>query len=311
MKLPEGALLSLSLDSERLDLVDAHDEGISVWMASMEPGVPLSDARLVALRGQGYATEADARREGALWRNAMQAALSRLGFAADFGERSPRGGATELGLKLLSDDAGRTVLNDDPGVITFLAQTDPLFSRFEAKGTKRPDEQKLRDALHIAKQKGPQHGAVETLAFDLYSASFSQESADARMLMLMMALETLLELRPRSDAGQEHVRRMIELTEAADLPADERSSMLGSLSYLSRESISQAGRHLVRRLGDRTYMDLTPVKFFNKCYELRSALAHGHVPRPPWEEVNIVAGNLERMLANLLAGRLLDELPED
>jgi hypothetical protein len=58
-------------------------------------------------------------------------------------------------------------------------------------------------------------------------------------------------------------------------------------------------------------MDMSPIKFFNKCYKLRSALAHGQIPRPPFDEVNVVAGTLERMVANLLAGRLLDLLPDD
>ncbi|MGH3004423.1 MAG: hypothetical protein ACRDOS_00665 [Gaiellaceae bacterium] len=43
----------------------------------------------------------------------------------------------------------------------------------------------------------------QQLAFDLYSASFSEESADARFL-LMMAVETLLEPQKRSEAVAAH-----------------------------------------------------------------------------------------------------------
>jgi len=312
MRFPEGALLSLTLESERLDLVtDDTGDGVAVWLKSMEPDVPLCDARNVALRGQGYASEDEAIREGQLWRNATQAALARLGFAADFGERSATGGATLEYLKVLSAQQGTTIFNDDPGVLAFPSEPDPRFVRFNASATKRPDEARLREAFRLAKTTGPHHGEVETLAFDLYSAAFSQESADARMLMLMMALETLLDLRARSEAAQAHVMKLVELTKAADIPASEKSSMVGSMVWLKTESISQAGRHLVSRLGDRTYMEMPPVKFFNRCYDLRSALAHGRVPRPPFEEVNIVAGNLERMLANLLSGTLLDLMPDD
>ena len=170
MRLPAGALLSLTLDSDRLDLVSDEDSGVMVWIKSMEAEVPLCDARNVALRGSGYGSEVEARSEGELWRNAAQAALARLGFAADFGERTATGGATAEGLKLLAAEAGTVVMNDDPGVLVFRTEANPRFARFEATGTKRPDEARLREALRLAKETGPHHREVETLAFDLYSA---------------------------------------------------------------------------------------------------------------------------------------------
>jgi hypothetical protein len=210
----------------------------------------------------------------------------------------------------LQAEQGSRVLNDEPGVMVFSMDPDPLFVSLSATGTKRPNEDRMREVFRVASATGPHHGEVETLAFDLYSASFFQASADARLLMLMMGLETLLTLQPRSHDARQHVAEPMQATKEANLPSDEARSLLGSLSWLEKKSISQAGRRLASRLEPRTYMELTPVKFFNKCYSLRSALAHGHVPRPDLVDVGVIAASLELMMAHLLSGHLLDAVPD-
>ncbi len=67
----------------------------------------------------------------------------------------------------------------------------------------------------------------------------------------------------------------------------------------------QAGRRLARTLEPRRYMDLSPSKFFTRCYEMRSALVHGHVPRPTMIEVDLLAANLTVFVGHLLSGELL------
>jgi hypothetical protein len=88
--------------------------------------------------------------------------------------------------------------------------------------------------------------------------------------MLVMAVETLLKLQPRPESSLAHVEHLIGLTQAADLPKSEKSSLLDSLKWLRDQSIGQAGRALAATLGDRTYTDMTPPKFFAHCYDLRS-----------------------------------------
>jgi hypothetical protein len=103
---------------------------------------------------------------------------------------------------------------------------------------------------------------------------------------------------------------MIRLTQAADLPASEKSSLLGSLQWLRRQSIRQAGKALAATLGERTYMDMTPPKFFAHCYDLRSTLVHGETPLPKRQEVDVSAAQLERFVADLLSRELLDAVPD-
>lgn len=148
------------------------------------------------------------------------------------------------------------------------------------------------------------------LAFDLFSASFFQPSADGRLLMLMMAVETLLELRPRSEAAQNLVEQLIATTKASQITESERRSLSESLSWLMNESIGQAGRELASRLEPRTYMDLRPKKFFTQCYKLRSDLVHGKHPRPDRDRTDLHAAALELFVGDVLSGPLLDRVSD-
>jgi hypothetical protein len=128
--------------------------------------------------------------------------------------------------------------------------------------------------------------------------------------MLMMAIETMLNLQDRDEATSAHVRELISLTQGAALPDSQKQSLLGSLEWMLQESISQSGRRLATTLTSRTYMNQTPQKFFRTCYDLRSRLVHGATPRPDFDSVNTAAAQLELFVGHLLSGRLLTDLPD-
>lgn len=83
---------------------------------------------------------------------------------------------------------------------------------------------------------------------------------------------------------------------------------MGSLNWLYKESISQAGRKLADRLTGHNYMDMDAKKFFTYCYGLRSKLVHGSVPRPTREEVDLASVDLESFVGDLLSGPLLEQV---
>jgi hypothetical protein len=173
------------------------------------------------------------------------------------------------------------------------------------------------DILTAATEAGRQLGLTipdrDRLAYDLYAASFFQRGPDARYLMLMAALEALIEPQPRPAASIEHVERLIELTSESELPDPEINSMVGTLEWLREESIGQAGRRLAATVGERRYMDNneTPTQFFTRCYALRSNLVHGHVPRPAESDVGSRAASLEVFVGHLISGGLLDAVDID
>ena len=301
----------------RLDAGDVHAIALSsgagddVIVRSIVLDEALEDADQLLLLGRGYESEEAAQEGGERWRGYLERALARVQMGADFGDRvSPSYMAPEF-LETLAEQRGvERVLTDEFGVMVFEEEPWPEFARMSVAGVVRHPVPRLVRAIEKACEISASLSDRDKIAFDLYSASmFVSSLPDARFLTLMMALETLIEQSERSSAAVAHVEQLIQQTQGTELPRDEISSLLGSLRLLRYESISQAGRRLVRTLGDRTYDRLSqqsPEKFFNDCYDLRSRLVHGTLPRPTFNEVNGRIGGLELMVSHLLSGDLLD-----
>lgn len=304
--MPKNALLGLT-DTQHF----LRDGAQRVWLKSAEEGQRLCDATSLVLRAEGYATEEEAAREGERWRDVLSRAFARVHLAADFGDRKPFGTLTTAGEAWYSEQLGHPVLGDRPGVTVFVDQPGLRFAATHAEACRRPSEDRNRLVLEEAARLDDRLQPRERLAFDLYSGSFFQPSADSRLLMLTMAVETMLDPQPRSAAAQDHVAALIEATETNDdLTEPERQSLHGSLKWLLDESIGQAGRRLAKTLEPRTYDGKAPAAFFTRCYSMRSALTHGHVPRPDRGDVDLLAAHLETFVGDLLSGRLLTDVPD-
>lgn len=286
------------------------DGGLVAELRSAENGKAIAEAKTLVLRRAGLTTEQDARSAGRALLDPLARALSVHAIGADFGVRGPKGMFTEAGLKMVEAQQGRRVLNDFPGLMVFETSPPPLFVTQKPAYVRYPEEGGFHRYFRRAIEHNEAMTSRERVAFQLFSTSFFETSADTRLLTLMMAIEALVELAPRPDASVRHVEHLIALTEdSEELSASERDSILGSLSWLRTESIGQGGRRLASRLEPRTYDGQAPKQFFNWCYSLRSALAHGKTPLPTREEVDRVAASLERFVGHLLAGRLLEDLP--
>jgi hypothetical protein len=301
-----GRRVRIQSDGHELVLRQNGDEHVSI-RAGGDDDTPLKDAEQVSLRGGRYATEDSAREAGERWVFRLQAAFARLRIGADFGLRSPRGMITPHGLKWFESMTGRRMLASAPGVLVFECDPEPRFVRvgpFSAVVGK-PGE-RLVHLVNVAAHRGVVLSERDRLAFDLYSASFSETSADARFMLLMMPAETLIEQNDRPDDVRAHVERLIEDTRNSQLASDEIESLVGSLEWLKVESVGQAGRRLAATLGDRKYMDESPSTFFTHCYVTRSQLVHGRFPRPAAGAVGTRAANLEGFVGDLLGAALLD-----
>lgn len=271
----------------------------------------LRDATTLVVLGEGYSTKEEADIAGNRWRDAVSRAFARLHLAADFGDRKPFATLSEEGVARWTERLGHPVLGDQPGVTVYEDRPGLRFMAVNAEGCMRPSEERCRITLETAALLDDPLGGRQRLEFDLYSGSFFQPSADARLLMLAMAVETMLELRSRSDAAIAHVKSMIESTYAnTDLRRADQESLAGSLKWLMDESIGQAGRKLATTLEPRTNMGKSPTTFFTACYSMRSALVHGSIPRPDRDAVDLIAAHLEVFVGDLLAGPLLLKIPD-
>jgi len=298
--------VTISSSADHL-ILDDPAEGKEIKLKPRGDGTLLKDATDLVLLGRAFDTEDDAEEAARHWKGILQKAFSRMNIGADFGGRAPKSTFTTHGLKWLEEGAGQRVLNDVHGISVSECEPPPRFAKIEIGGISvGRNAERLVEALAAAAERDLAMGGQEELAYDLYSASFSESSTDARLSMLMMAVETLIEPESRPTAGREHVDRLIAETRRSGLPGTEIDSIIGTLRWAREESIGQAGRKLASRLGDRRYMGELPDEFFKSCYALRSRLFHGHFPRPTREEVDSRAAPLEQFVADLLSLELFD-----
>ncbi|MBY0572953.1 MAG: hypothetical protein K2P84_04685 [Undibacterium sp.] len=286
--------------------VPLPDKQLSIVLRTGQDNLPIQESDQLVLVGSGYQTESEANTSGSRLQNALMVALARVRVGADFGHRAPKGIFTDHGFKWVEEQIGPRVLNNFHGLITFQSEPRPCFVSVEPQMTRGANPEIFMSTLAQAIALQLQIPERVFLAYTLFNASFFQPSTDARFLFLVMSIEALLEPALRSTAAQNHVEMLIKQTKSSSLPVEELNSILGSLHWLRRESINQAGKRLTtERLKGRVYGDKAASEFFSFCYQMRSNLVHGNFPVPTFEEVGRVAATLEIFVSDLLTGPFL------
>jgi len=157
------------------------------------------------IEGHGYQSPEDATQAGEAWRDRVQRAFARKNVDAQFGERLGGSVFTEHGIAWLEAEHSRRVLNDPPGVTVYETATDPLFATSSAEATVGHSADALKRALAAATRVNERMSDQERIAFELFGASFSETSPEARLLLLVMAIETLIDPAPREASVRQHV----------------------------------------------------------------------------------------------------------
>ena len=269
--------------------------------------VPLSKSRDIVLRGGGFGNEHAALALAYKLRDALSVTFARLDMGADFGGSARRSFFTRHGLAMIEESTGQRALNDVHGVLAFEEEPSPRFISMgpsQLIRTMQPDrfECVLAAALDLA-DAIPER---ESLAFELYHASFFESGSRSRFLTLMIAIEALLEPELRSEVSRLHLASLVEATRTApNLTSDEKKSLEGALRSLGNVSTRAKARRLAEaRLGDRLYDSVPGLKFYERCYALRNRMVHGgrHAEE---SETGHLAANLEVFVAHLLGHRLL------
>lgn len=269
-----------------------------------ETSIKCSDQ--LVLIGSDYQTESEASTAGSMLQNALMVALAKVRVGADFGYRASKGMFTADGLQWAEQSLGQKVLNNTHGLMIFRSNPQPFFVSMNVEAIRGASPEIFLSCFAEAISLQPRISERDLLAYTLFNASFFQPTEDSRFLMLVMSIEALIEPAYKSSYSQNHVGSLIDQTKSSSLPIEERNSILGSLNRLRRESISQAGKRLVReRLGVRVYGDRTATKFFEHCYTMRSNLVHGNLSVPTYEEVGRVAATLELFVSDLLTCPIL------
>jgi hypothetical protein len=294
----------LAVDVSSIEVAE-DPEGNVVKLSAFDVGKSIEESEELVLSGCGYHTAEDAGAVGSAFRQGLALALARNLIGVDFRSRGPSSSITPMGLQHFAGLFHLTgpVAEDRYGMSVHERLPDLHFIKMGDMNpiVKKPLE-KVVESLRSFVAAEPMLSTAEEVAFEFFNASFFQDSADARFLLLMTAIETLIDPAERSAEARTHVDSLIAATARNDAIEDEeRLSLEGSLGFLKRESFRQAGKRLVvDRLRDREYEGKPASEFFSDCYDFRSRLVHGLDPIPTWEEVNQMNGALERFMSDLL-----------
>lgn len=283
--------------------ISSNEDNITVSLRSGEKNKILKDSNKFALIGSGYNSKDDADKDGIKYQTALMLAFARIGLGADFGQRALKSVFTEHGIKWAEEHFGAPrVLNDVHGLMVYPSEPKPGFISQVVNLLRQANPEAFRKEMDKALEVEVDLTEKELLAFTLFNASFFQHNADSRFLLLVMAVEALVEPTPRSDDAIELVNQLIDQAKNSALQTKERDSIVSKLRELRNESISQAARHLVTtRLGvEKQYGELTPGSFFTECYRVRSRMVHGGTPYPTIEEVGALTAPLETFVSDLL-----------
>ena len=272
------------------------------------------EADSFALCGGGYRSEGEAQADGERWASALALGLVAQLVPPDFERRKPRGQFAQSVLDRVNatmSESGR-LYSDRPGLVVVPEDPPPAWSRFNASGVGLHNAPAAVAATRRAYDDDLRLDDLTSLAIDLHSAAASVGDTDAQFLMLMFAVEAMIERHPREAPQLAVVNRLLEiLAELPDLKDDDRSKLSSALGELRTESISAAGRRLAAGLDPRRYDGRTAVQFFTHAYGIRSKLVHGSTgeARPDVELVHALQGPLNWFVRDLILTRAGLNLP--
>lgn len=193
--------------------------GISVALRNTKPDQSIKEAEHLAIYGSGYPTAAEAQVASCSLEQALMVTLARIRVGADFGDRAAKGFFTPEGLKWMEQQHGQRILNNVHGIMTYESSPAPRFVLTNTKMLRGASTESFITFLKSAVASEISLTQQDRIAFNLFNASFFQPTADSRFLLLVMAIEALIEPAPRSTAAQQHVKDLIIATKASAIPS--------------------------------------------------------------------------------------------
>ena len=268
----------------------------------------IMDASELVLESSRYRTIEEATQAGETVRDALALSLVSLKIGADWGFKPSSGVITNEGIKFFESQTNKRVLQGGLGLKVYETNPCPIFIQPKVSKKVSSPISKLVEVLNYAIEHSRTLTEKEKVALQLFNISFFENAIEARFLALVMAVEVLLEFKPRPENVRQHVENLLKITnDNKSIDKAQKDSLLGSLKWLLDESISQAGRRLAtERLNGRLYNNMVASKFFTHCYDLRCKLVHGSVPVPNPNEVGTAISQLEFFVSDLLSGDLIE-----
>jgi hypothetical protein len=265
-------------------------------------GKSISEGQQLVLSGGGFTSKEDAANVGKQLKDSLLlgGVKSRIGIdvgkdtaISTMGPDVKNNIFDKYGVKFIDDVHGLMIYSEEHPVQISSVSSPTLYSPANAEKFTN-----LVSALFCA---NPVLSDKVRLSLELYGASHYETSSRARFITLVIATEALIEPRDRDVMTRKTVYGLIKQVMNSGLGGKEKDSLIGSLNWLYKQSISQALREMAERyLLDRQYANLIASKFISHCYDIRSKLVHKGNVDSDTVHIGALAAQVNIFLSDLL-----------
>lgn len=261
-----------------------------------------SDANKFVIVSGGYSSEEDALRYGFRVKDAVLFYGAKFRVGVDVGKDKASGFLSKYVKDKIFEEHGVKMIDDVHGVTAYSEEHPTSCTSISSVGLINAKGADLfsDEVCMILNEKINIDGQVK-LAMELMASSFFESSPHARFLSLILAAESILRPDDRLNEVKDLVDELKERTKKSGIADPEKNSILGSLNWLYKDSISQSLRKMaVRHLPDKNYGGMVSEKFIKKCYEARSKLVHKGAVSSEEYNIGTLAANLELYMKDML-----------
>ncbi len=300
IRFPKDSRLRWEYSSYIISNLDKYNQ---ITICSKKEDDQISNSESLIFTSHGFISDSSAKEEGEKVLDNIIRTFVSLKKGIDYGALGKSFYFTDYGLESIAkQNKIKRLLSGGLGLTVYKTEPKPAFASLNPDvGPLSPIEQFHNKFVEYS-QKNESISATLSLAIHLYNSSFFVELPEPRFLLLIMAIEVLIQCEGRDDSAIAHVDKMIEFTcNNHELSKSDRMSMKGSLTWLKSQSIGQAGRELARKvLMGKKYNNMNASKFFTYCYGVRSALVHGNSNSPSVQELKYLATELVNYVSDLI-----------
>jgi hypothetical protein len=181
------------IDSDLTEVrIPSRDAGLALFLRSAIHEKPIKEAEQLVLAGEGFISEEAAAEAGQRFEEVFMIALAKGRIGADFGDRAPKSFFTEHGLKALFQPGERLTRNNVHGLMVYPSEPKTQFVAWGPHSLLRGITVETFHAdFGAAALQNRKLTDRERIAFVLFNSSFFQPGADARFLLLTMAIRSL------------------------------------------------------------------------------------------------------------------------
>ncbi len=182
---------ALNIDSAKWER-PLPEKGITLILSAHEPEYTIKKSHTLVFKSDGWPTEKDAENASEKYINALMLTLVKLRVGADYGNRGPKSIFTSEGLDWVSGASGQRILNDNHGLMLYETEPHPLFASMNVSGERGVPKENFEKVFNQAINSSRDFTEREKVSLELFNGSFFQKSVDTRFLLLVMAVEALL-----------------------------------------------------------------------------------------------------------------------